>query len=178
MLEVEPLVSQSINGIEHKMKLLDEVRKAAVKHGLNLDERSAGNIHYAGYQEIQKAQKEYALAQENGQKLLFYILLLKFDNYDGKNGIRGLVDGFCFRNEEIAKALTEAGLAKISQERGFAGYRYRDLHDNEKIHAIRSFDEGKAVYKRLQKEKQILPPYYHQWIIDEPYETPALFLSR
>ena len=166
MLEVNPLVNADYsNDVEKKVKVMDQVREIARKHGMNPQKQNMHHFHAAGYDEIKNAQKKFVLGQDHGKELLFYLHLSKRDKYNNQKGIRGLVTSQDSDNiKAVVDAMNSSGVANLMNSKYHCA-DYKAFRDNEKLIAIRSFDEGKAVFTRLKKSHQILPPYYYRWLI-------------
>lgn len=171
-IDVQPLVKKEIHGVEQKVEIRGQIEAVAKKHGLDTGKHSLSSFYYAGFNAIKEAQKTYILNLEKGGAILFYLYLIGWDGHDGNKGIRGLVNSGCFMHD-ITEAMNASGIANISYRDRSAYNPYRDLTDEEKVHAIRAFDEGKAAYTQLKKSREIvLPHYYYEWLINQDCQTP------
>ncbi|MBQ8536663.1 MAG: hypothetical protein IJ461_04585 [Clostridia bacterium] len=175
-IDVQPLVKKEIHSVEQKVKIRSQIEATAKKHGLKVEKQSLSSMYHAGFNAIKEAQKAYILNLENGKVILFYLYLIGWDGHNGSKGIRGLINAGCWMHE-ITKAMNASGIAKISYRDRSAYNPYRDLTDEEKLLAIRAFDEGKIAYTQLKKSRQtLLPRYYYEWLINQDCETPKVIM--
>jgi site-specific recombinase XerD len=104
--------------------------------------------------EVTKARKLGVNTIQGYMRMLHYLM-----NYLDKDyGIRGLVTSQDSDNiKAIVDAINSSGVANLMNSKYHCA-DYKAFRDNEKLIAIRAFDEGKAVFTHLKKSHQILPP--------------------
>ncbi|MBR6668287.1 MAG: hypothetical protein IKL25_08005 [Clostridia bacterium] len=142
--------------IEKKVKLKDEIRNLARKYGWSSKQGEVTHFYSIGYNEIGEAQKQLVMAQEKGKEIMFYLLMRKYDGKYGRKGIRGfVVSEYDSDERETIYALKNSGIATKKN--------WYNLNDTERLLAVRSYDEGKASYTRLNKSQKVFPPYYYYW---------------
>lgn len=159
VLEVYPLayVGRADDlDIEKKVKQKDEIRKLACKYGWSSKQGEVTHFYSIGYAEIREAQKQWVMAQEKGKEIIFYLLMRKYDGKYDRKGIRGFVVSEYESDErKTIYALEQSGIATKKN--------WYNLNDDERLLAVRSYDEGKAGYTRLKKTQEVFPPYYYYW---------------
>ena len=162
--DVETRVSQE----EHLHK---KIRAAAQKHGINPHLQSYDDIYKMGFNAIKKAQKDWLQQQTNA--IRFYVFL---QEHEGKTehshkGIRDYVNDSYTSNENLVHRMNQCGLVHIEPETNQYGVTLvRYLTDQEKVLAIRTYDEGKSAYRKLLHNEY--PIYYHEWLMEKECHVP------
>ena len=150
--------------VELREDLRNQIRAIAGKHGLDLKEQFAcERIYVNGRIEIQKAQEKFILKQKDGTKMMCYLCLVNKLKDMKKPDIKGFVN-FSFNDKDIGLALKKSNFQVPSREYGQISY----LHDEHRILAIKTYNEGKAAYENFTKTYTgTLPVYFYRWLVDE-----------